>query len=318
MWFQSSSERITTIWATTLIILMFLAMNPLMPRTFQVRVGAVTTCPGAPNQPGGEDPWGGCFPGEFNTGPTGSLTTYSSPCTITTNNTVIDSKNVTCEPLIIEASNVTITNSTLIQIFLGEDDTGFSFNMSDSIVDMGQVDGTVVGDRDYTLNRVEIRGGNRSAWCHTNCTVQNSYHHALLDDLSGFFHESSMRQNQFLTVYHNTLHCDAPFRPPEGGCSADLTGYPDFAPIMHITITNTLLMANEEQGICAYGGGSLGKPFSSDPDNATYMVFKDNIFERGTSGVCGEFGPVGDFLPERTGSEYSNNRYDDGTLIPAE
>lgn len=55
-----------------------------------------------PNVPDGPDPAGGCFPGPSNTGvPAGTtLSDYTGPCTITTADTVIDSKTVTCKILV--------------------------------------------------------------------------------------------------------------------------------------------------------------------------------------------------------------------------
>ena len=49
--------------------------------------------------PDGSDGRGGCFPGTSNTGPSApasSMATYTGSCTITTANTVIDSKVVNC------------------------------------------------------------------------------------------------------------------------------------------------------------------------------------------------------------------------------
>src|SRR5580693_2614543 len=42
---------------------------------------STASCAGAPNTPGGPDPWGGCWPGSSNTGPqTGTvLTRYTGP-----------------------------------------------------------------------------------------------------------------------------------------------------------------------------------------------------------------------------------------------
>ena len=84
------------------------------------------SCPNAQHEPGGDDGMGGCWPYEGNTGvPAGTtLTTYSGPCTITVDNTVIDSKTVNCS-LFIEAENVTITKSQINgRIHVDSDDCG--------------------------------------------------------------------------------------------------------------------------------------------------------------------------------------------------
>src|SRR5262249_24981456 len=69
-------------------------------------------CHGARNTPGGQDPWGGCWPGPYNTGvPRGTtLSAYHGPCTIKHRNFVIDAKVVNCA-LVILGGNTTIENS---------------------------------------------------------------------------------------------------------------------------------------------------------------------------------------------------------------
>jgi hypothetical protein len=57
------------------------------------------------------------------------------------------------------------------------------------------------------------------------------------------------------TIRHNSLVCDAPDVPPDAGCSADLTGYGDFAPIRNNTIDKNFFLATTG-GTCAYGGPS--------------------------------------------------------------
>lgn len=132
-------------------------------------------------------------------------------------------------------------------------------------------------------------------------------------------HASSVRVEQNATVTHNSLVCDfqGPFVNSEIGCSADLTGYPDFAPIKNNTIQNNLLMSNNiGNGFCAYGGGTAGKPFSGDATNATNIKFLNNVFQKGANGKCGAYGPVTDFLSGRTGNVWSGNVWDDGTAVP--
>ena len=95
-----------------------------------------------------------------------------------------------------------------------------------------------------------------------------------------------------------------------------MSGYPDFAPIMHDTIDKNLFMqGNIGQGYCAYGGGTAGKPFSSDPNNATYIVFTNNVFQRGANGRCGTYGPVTAFAVNNPGNQWVNNRWDSGELV---
>ena len=130
-------------------------------------------------------------------------------------------------------------------------------------------------------------------------------------------HASAVRVEQYTHLDHNTLSCDfkGPYPNDELGCSADITGYPDFAPIHHNAIENNLLVENTGNGFCAYGGDAHGKPYSNDPANATYIVFRNNVFQRGANGKCGAYGPITDFRASNTGNEWVNNTSDNGRLV---
>ena len=134
-------------------------------------------------------------------------------------------------------------------------------------------------------------------------------------------HESGVRMGDGSTLIHNSLLCDAPNVPPDAGCSADLTGYGDFAPIRNNLIEKNLFLATTG-GTCAYGGSSGddgSKPYGNQAAN---IVFKDNIFQRRSSvqssGKCGYYFPITDFNSSRPGNQWTNNRWDDGiSLAPA-
>jgi hypothetical protein len=265
------------------------------------------------------------FPNANNTGvPTGTvLTAYSGPTTITTNGTVIDSKTITGD-LQIKATDVVIKNSKITNgsVYTPDGATNYSFTLQDSEVSnpggVGSAGRTMVGEANFTVLRSEISGGNRGIYCRKNCTVQDSYVHGIqvVDNL----HASAIRVSQGAKLIHNTVLCDAPDINSDGGCSADLTGYPDFEPVKNNTMQGNLFKATTG-GFCAYGGTSTGKPYSNASDNATYIVFKDNVFERGTNRsdhgtfICGYYGSITDFNGSRTGNVWTNNKYDDGTVI---
>jgi hypothetical protein len=174
----------------------------------------------------------------------------------------------------------------------------------------------------FTILRTEIVNSNRAAYCESPgpCLIQDSYFHGtnLWPDASNLAHASSTRVEQNTTLRHNTLSCDytGPFPNGDIGCSADITGYPDFAPIKNNTIDRNLLMANNVGiGFCAYGGGTQNKPYSGDPTNATNIVFTNNVFQRGANGKCGAYGPVVDFVSGRTGNVWTNNAWDNGSVV---
>lgn len=307
------------------------------------------TCPATTaNVPGGPDPAGGCFPGSANTGvPSGTaLTAYTGSCTISTPNTVIDSKTVNCRTINVNASGFVLKNSVLYGGIVQSGGSP-SFTVQDSLIDSAvpypacsngscaaglyacgdpnnaTTDCGVTGTN-YTLTRVEIVHSNRAAYCEAPgpCLIRDSYFHGtnLWPDASNRAHASSVREEQGLTLRHNSLHCSyvGPFVNSDIGCSADLTGYPDFTAIRNNTVTGNLFVANTVgNAYCAYGGATAGKPFSGDATNATNQKFTDNVFQKG-SGQCGAYGAIADFATGRTGNAWSGNVYDDGCVLNAD
>ncbi|SRR5258706_871452 len=278
------------------------------------------TCSGAPNTPGGPDPWGGCWPGSGNTGvPAGTvLTNYTGSCTITVANTVIDSKLVTCSSLLIKANGIIIRNSKLQDTDLNNDIAGGgSFTIVDStVVNSAREQCLCIGTHDFTALRVEVVGGNRSMYCAARCSISDSWLHG--QQLQGAQHGSGLREEQFTTARHNVLVCDYPFADDTTtlGCSAGLTGYPDFAPIHDNTIDHNLFLKSITVSFCAYGGATSGKPFSNSALNATNQKFTNNIFQRGDNRKCGYYGPITDFATNRTGNVWSGNLWDSGETVP--
>jgi hypothetical protein len=263
------------------------------------------------------------FPDASNTGvPTGTeLSTYAGPCTITVPNAVIDAKTVNCD-LIIRAAGVKITRSKINGYITSGTikTTGYSFSVTDSEIDAspnGARQVTAVGEVNFTVLRSHIHGGNRSANCWFTCSISDSYFHGQDTDNSGTWHESGIRMGENATIVHNAIACDAPDVPPDAGCSADLTGYGDFGPVQNNRIEHNLFKETTG-GFCAYGGSSKGKPYSAQ---ATNIVFRDNVFERGThrsdhgTFICGYYGAIADFDPSRPGNVWVGNTFDDGTAL---
>jgi len=280
--------------------------------------------------PGGPDPWGGCFPSAANTGiPAGtSLTNYTGPCTITAANTVIDSKNITCD-ITITATGVTIKNSKITAYQLEVRQTG-SLTITDSeLIFASDVTTEGLFGYNYTATRLNMRGGRRQVYCEDTCTLQDSYLHDQMDDPSGTAHESGVRVEQNTRLIHNTIWCNAPDRPPDGGCSADQTGYADFAPIHDNTMDKNFYMAAAASAYCSYGGATSSKAYSGSPLNATNIHFTNNVFQRGTTPsfrtdiplsdkrryICGNYGSTTDFSSAKTGFQFTGNMWDDGFLF---
>jgi hypothetical protein len=293
-------------------------------RTWTVEVTSTGCGSASSNSVDGADPWGGCFPGPSNTGVLAGtvLSDYTGPCTITAANTVIEAKRINCD-ISVNASGLVIRNSVVRGSVLQQGGSA-AFTITDSLIDGNDPWACIncgVGYRNFTVLRSEIIGTNRGAYCERSCLIQDSWIHGtnLEPVASNQAHASAVRVEQGATLVHNTLACDfdGPYPNDELGCSADISGYPDFAPIHHNTITNNLLASNNRGiGYCAYGGNTPGKPYSGDPTNATYVVYKDNVFQRGANGKCGAYGPITSFASNRTGNSWSGNTWDNGSTVP--
>jgi len=231
---------------------------------------------------------------------------------------VIDSKIVNCQ-LRILAKGVVIKNSRINGgIYADLTYMPGSFTITDSEVAMGNGVGTGIGDGNFTATRVEVTGGTRSINCYRDCTVQDSYVHGQWNDTSGVNHESGIRFNTNSNLIHNTIACDANDYPPDAGCSAAITGYPDFDPVEKVTIDNNLIVAGSG-GYCAYGGSTSGKPYSGRTNTIRYT---NNVWQRGTQMgagnrgyVCGYWGPITSFDSNAPGNVWTNNLWDDGTTV---
>lgn len=275
------------------------------------------------NVPGAADPWGGCWPGPGNTGvPAGTvLTAYTGPCVITAANTVIDAKAVTCATLDIRAPGVVIRNSQLTGTDVTDTNSSTaSFTITDStVINDARSECECIGTHNFMALRVEVRGGNRSSYCHLSCIIQDSWLHGQILSVPLAQHGSGLREEQQTTAMHNSLVCDFPLVDDVTslGCSADLTGYPDFAPIKGNTINRNLFLATITSSFCAYGGNTQGKPFSTDPTNGSNQKFTENVFQRGSNGKCGFYGPITDFSTTKAGNVWSGNVWDDGSPVPA-
>ena len=298
--------------------------------------------------PDGSDGRGGCFPGTANTGPNApasSMATYTGSCTITTANVVIDSKVVNCRTLTVAngGGGLVLKNSYLNGSII-QSGGAAAYTVQDSFIDSGvqfpacsngscpagkyacgdtrnQTADCGVNGSNFTILRTEIININRAAYCGSNCLIQDSYFHGtnLWPDVSNLVHASSVRMEQGLTLRHNSIHCSytGPFINDEIGCSADLTGYPDFTPIKNNTVDGNLFVASPGSGYCAYGGATGGKPYSGDPTNATNQKFTNNVFQRGGNSKCGTYGPVTSFNTSRPGNVWSGNVWDNGTAVAA-
>lgn len=259
------------------------------------------------------------WPDAASTGPTGTLTAYTGPCSFPAGATVtIDSKNVVgrCGELIANQNNtkLTIRNSIVPRVEMTDPDAGSKLVISDTDVRApGYYEGAVWGGN-LTLTRVEVTGGQHSVHCQSNCTVVDSWLHGQYNDPAKSFHTNAFITNggHGIVLRHNTLHCDSTLNSNDGGCTADVSLFGDFERVYDVLVENNFLKANASSiSYCAYGGYQPSKPYPV----ATQIRYVNNVFERGTNRKCGVYGPVTSFQSSAAGNVWSGNRFDDGTVI---
>ncbi len=253
------------------------------------------------------------FPGPDNTGiPKGTvLTPYEGPCEISEPNTVIDAKIVEC-PLIIKAASVRITRSRTM--YVDVDMTGASLTIEDSLVDGGKWIGPAIGFSYVTVRRSEVRGGQSSIQCTPNCLVEDSWLHGQYLQPGQPQHLGGFLSNGWgnVTLRHNTITCDVE-DVGEGGCSGSAQIYADFSVLSRFTFERNFFQATPG-GFCTSFGYNPTKPFGANP---TFIVVKDNVWQRGKNGKCAAFGPTTSFAAGGEGNVWSGNVWEDGTVLEA-
>lgn len=310
---------------------------------------AGAACVGNAYEPGGPDPWGGCWPGPQNTGyPHGlpgdtrtpvTLTAYTGPYTLRTSNSscglVIDSKILT-QDLIIEMGNgthskdtpcITIKNSLVQGVIFAELDTYGPVLVEDTEVYPGDLSWWEnIGRNNMFVYRVNSHGSEGVIKCGSYCEAKDNWVHGM--QLGGQYHYNAVGGNESNTwnIEHNYLTCgdwesvDSDVGL-DAGCSAVIGFYGDFGPITNVTINRNFLQssfqigANEfrQAGYCINPGYYPGKPYPA-PSN---MTITDNIFGRGLSGKCAVYGPSNSLnaIGSPNGNVWSGNRYTDGEVI---
>ena len=171
---------------------------------------------------------------------------------------------------------------------------------------------TMIGSENFTLDRVEVVGGNRGILCARGCSIRDSWVHGQF--VVGDLHVSAIRLSQTATVIHNSVGCDAPHTPEGGGCSGNLVGYGDFEPVRDNLIKQNLFLATPA-GFCVYGGSSGDDGSKPYGDQAANIEFIDNVFQKGPTGNCGEYGPVVSFDATWPGNSWAGNQWSDGNPI---
>lgn len=111
---------------------------------------------------------------------------------------------------------------------------------------------------------------------------------------------------------HNTFQILA---NPSNYCSADVGLFGDNAAPNGATFINNLF--KQTNGLCYYcvytGASQPSKPFKPGVN----ITFRDNVFEKGANGKCGDAGVAADWATGN-GNVSCNNKFDDGTTAIAD
>jgi hypothetical protein len=227
---------------------------------------------------------------------------------------VIDGKILNCD-VIVSAPGVVIRKSKVIGTVDSDVDNA-SVTIEDSEIDGGESYRAVVGFRNVTIRRSDIHGGEHSVQCDDNCVVEDSWLHGQYVPPNGDWHLNAFISNggTNMRLTHNTLSCDAKNTSNGGGCTADASIFGDFSPNSNFTFDRNLFVASTSLSYCAYGGYDPKKPYGTQVTN---IVFTNNVFQRGSNGKCGYWGPVTSFNSSLPGNVWRNNVWDDGTPVSA-
>jgi hypothetical protein len=287
------------------------------------------SCIGAPNTPGGLDPWGGCWPGPNNTGvPAGTKLVNVDSGTMNPPNPALPSDNTgwlysTTEKFIrvrspnavidgvydaagvyIQAgASLTVKNSTTGHI----NNRGNAMTVKDSTINGGNqwTFPTVGASPNITVENSNLYGGEHQVLCSVNCVVTNSYLHDNADGAAAGAHQNgflSLGGSQY-TLTHNAVNC-------VGGCTSDI------AFLGHDVLSNAIMNRNlllaSHAAYCVYPGPNVKKT----PYPVNNFLWENNVFQRGGNGKCGTYGPVYGWFPSQdTGNVWRGNTWDDGAAL---
>lgn len=202
---------------------------------------ASMACVGGPKDPGGPDPWGGCWPGPHNTGvPAGTaLTSFSGDRTVSTNGAVVDGWDVDgC--IIVTALGVTIRNSRAHCVQVGFGSQARYCRAGESHAERSVTECTVVpglstggagrpprltvhdseircprgpgesgfGDRNMVLLRVDVSNCENGLSVDSHVKIKSSYVHDLYNAVEGDPHTDGLEGlvGRNLRMVHNVFY----------------------------------------------------------------------------------------------------------------
>lgn len=227
-----------------------------------------------------------------------NLTPYNGSCTITRAGKVIKNKTITCAPLEIRATGVTIQGSKINgAVYVGAQDdsdpagTGATrVTVLDSEIDASSTpDFRPISSSHFVVKRSYLHGSYSGAECHNACKIKRSY-------VTGSgTHASGMRILRNGKLKHNTIWCEPLPGLVDGGCSGNLTMYEEFG-----VPQNNVVKHNYFPG----GSFYFSLKFNGE-DNGRIRII-DNVFGKAQAGNTDDW----DAKPSNvwTGNEMTSGR----------
>lgn len=291
--------------------------------TAAARSGSASgNCAGSRRDPGGPDPWGGCWPGPHNTGvPAGtSLTSYSGDRTISRRGAVVSGWDVDgC--IIVTAVGVTIENSRAgcVKVeakarYCRAGETAAEKALTGCTVVPGVSsarrspprlvvrdseircpDGlgeSGLGDRNMLVLRVDISHCENGLSVDSYVKVKDSYVHDLYNAVEGDPHTDGLQGlvGRRLILEHNVFFAFTPgcsYPSVDARCNGNaaitIGGQRDFPSVRHTAIRRNLLAGGSYTLYCPF---VVPKGFAVI-DNRFSEVYSPKVGEYGTMSQCG-------------------------------
>lgn len=240
--------------------------------------------------------------------------TVSNPITGTTNVTYTE-QWITGDLVLQNTAHVTLIRCRLDGHV--DCDTTPSFTATDCDLDAGSWTNANVGFDNLTITRCNINGGITSVNGSTHTLVEDSYCHGQYVDPNAATHTGAITcfGGGTMTIRGTTINNDSVDNGVGGGPSGNFQLYGDNAYIDNVLVEYCWLPATAGGYSCSLGyNPNGGKPYG---DNVTHIVFRHNIFGRGSNGKGGYYGTVTSWLDDAgdgvtgVGNQYYDNIWQD-------
>lgn len=249
------------------------------------------------------------------------LTTYTDTTVIQNNGPlVIENKIINDDIRFNTAGSVTLRKCKL-NGHIDATVTGASVTAEDCYIDAGTYSNAAVNSFALTMRRCHITGGEASIFVGSGSLVEDCYTHGQYVPAIGDIHTGAVScfGTDSAIIRRTTIFNDSENNVDGGGPTGDFQIFGDDRANNNILVEYCYLPATAGGYACSLGYNP-GKPYG---DNPTRIVFRHNIFGRGSNGKGGEFGTVTSFLADAgdgstgVGNQYYDNIWQDsGQPVP--